>query len=149
MEECSWEMMSKLETCHKWHPWKCRENSWACALGSLEENQQHCWRCWSVIWVSAGNCNIWIDHVDVSAELAPRLLTNEHKEHCVEVCQDLCKHATDDPSFMSRINTGDESRTALGWNRSHWNGRVHLHKSKFIVLEFFLSSTVLCIRILP
>jgi hypothetical protein len=45
----------------------------------------------------------------VTAKFVPRLLTPEQKEHRVAVCQDLCEHAVDNPSFMSRIITGDES----------------------------------------
>jgi histone-lysine N-methyltransferase SETMAR len=45
----------------------------------------------------------------VAAKFVPRLLTPEQKEHRVTVCQDLCERAADNPSFMSRIITGDES----------------------------------------
>jgi histone-lysine N-methyltransferase SETMAR len=45
----------------------------------------------------------------VAAKSVPRLLTPEQKEHRVAVCQDLHERAADNPSFMSRIITGDES----------------------------------------
>jgi histone-lysine N-methyltransferase SETMAR len=45
----------------------------------------------------------------VAAKFVPRLLTPEQKEHRVAVCQDLRERATDNPSFTSRIITGDES----------------------------------------
>jgi len=45
----------------------------------------------------------------VAANFVPRLLTPEQKEHHVAICQELCQHALDDPSFMSRVITGDES----------------------------------------
>lgn len=45
----------------------------------------------------------------VAAKFVPRLLTPEQKAHRVEVCQDLLQHARDDPTFMSRVITGDES----------------------------------------
>jgi len=39
----------------------------------------------------------------------PRLLTPKQKEHRAEICQELRQRARDDPSFMSRVITGDES----------------------------------------
>ena len=45
----------------------------------------------------------------VAAKFVPRLLISEQKEHCVAICQELHQRALDDPSFMSRVVTGDES----------------------------------------
>jgi len=45
----------------------------------------------------------------VAAKFVPRLLIPEQKEHCIAICQELRQHALDDPSFMSRVITGDES----------------------------------------
>jgi len=45
----------------------------------------------------------------VAAKFVPRLLTPEQKEHRVAICQELRQRAVDDPSFMSRVITGDES----------------------------------------
>jgi len=45
----------------------------------------------------------------VTAQFVPRLLTPEQKEHRVAICQELHQRAVDDPSFMSRAITGDES----------------------------------------
>ena len=45
----------------------------------------------------------------VAATFIPRLLMPEQKEHRVAVCQELRQCAIDDPSFMSRVITGDES----------------------------------------
>jgi len=45
----------------------------------------------------------------VAAKFVPRLLTPEQKEHRVEICQELHQRAPDDPSFMSRVISGDES----------------------------------------
>jgi hypothetical protein len=44
-----------------------------------------------------------------AAKFVPRLLTPEQKEHHVAICQELRQRALDDPSFMSRVITGDES----------------------------------------
>ena len=45
----------------------------------------------------------------VAAKFVPRLLTPKQKKHHVAICQELHKCALDDPSFMSRVITGDES----------------------------------------
>ena len=45
----------------------------------------------------------------VAAKFVPRLLTPEQKEHRVAICKDLRQRAVDDPSFMSRVITGDKS----------------------------------------
>ena len=45
----------------------------------------------------------------VAAKFMPRLLTPEQKEHRVAICEELHHRVLDDPSFMSRIITGDES----------------------------------------
>ena len=45
----------------------------------------------------------------VVAKFVPRLLTPEQKEHRVAICQEFRQRAVDDPSFMSRVITGDES----------------------------------------
>jgi len=45
----------------------------------------------------------------VAAKFVPRLLTLKQKEHHVAICQELCQHAVDDPSFMSRVINGDQS----------------------------------------
>ena len=43
----------------------------------------------------------------VAAKFVPRLLTPEQKEHPVAICEELRQRAVDDPSFMSRVITGD------------------------------------------
>jgi len=45
----------------------------------------------------------------VAAKFVSRLLTPEQKEHRVAICQELRRRALDDPSFTSRVITGDES----------------------------------------
>jgi len=45
----------------------------------------------------------------VAAKFVPRLLTPEQKEHHVAICQELRHRAVDDPSFISRVITGDET----------------------------------------
>jgi len=45
----------------------------------------------------------------VAAKFVPRLLTPKQKERRLTICQELRQRAVDDPTFMSRIITGDES----------------------------------------
>jgi len=45
----------------------------------------------------------------VAAKVVHRLLTSEQKEHRHAICQELRQRALDEPSFMSRVITGDES----------------------------------------
>jgi len=45
----------------------------------------------------------------VAAKFIPRLLSPEQKEHRVAICQELRQRAVDDPSFPSRVITGNES----------------------------------------
>jgi hypothetical protein len=45
----------------------------------------------------------------VAAKFVPWLLTPEQKEHSVAICQEPRQRAVDDPSFMSRVITGDDS----------------------------------------
>jgi hypothetical protein len=45
----------------------------------------------------------------VAAKFVPRPLNPEQKENHVAICQELRQRALDDPSFMSRVITGDES----------------------------------------
>jgi hypothetical protein len=45
----------------------------------------------------------------VAAKFVPRLLTPEQKEHRVAICHELRQLAMDDPFFMSRVITGDET----------------------------------------
>ena len=45
----------------------------------------------------------------VAVKFVPRLLPPELKEHSIAICQELRQRALDDPSFMSRVITGDGS----------------------------------------
>jgi hypothetical protein len=45
----------------------------------------------------------------VAAKFIPKLPTPKQKERRVAICQELRQRAVDDPSFMSRVITGDES----------------------------------------
>ncbi|KAJ4428812.1 hypothetical protein ANN_25805 [Periplaneta americana] len=45
----------------------------------------------------------------VSAKFVPRLLTDDQRENRVRVCRDLKSEVQNDPNFLKRIVTGDES----------------------------------------
>jgi histone-lysine N-methyltransferase SETMAR len=44
-----------------------------------------------------------------SAKFVPRLLTEEQKQHCVNVCRDFKEELHNDPHFLTKIVTGDGS----------------------------------------
>jgi hypothetical protein len=45
----------------------------------------------------------------VSTKFVPRLLTEEQKDNCVNVCRNLKEELRNDPNFLTKIVTGDES----------------------------------------
>ena len=45
----------------------------------------------------------------ICAKMVPKLLENEQKERCVEVCQDILEHLQTEPDLLQRVITGDES----------------------------------------
>ena len=45
----------------------------------------------------------------VAAKFVPRLLTEDQRNSRLTVCQDLKRERENDPDFLSRVITGDES----------------------------------------
>ncbi|PNF35236.1 hypothetical protein B7P43_G06872 [Cryptotermes secundus] len=45
----------------------------------------------------------------IAAKFVPRLLQNEQKQHRLEVCRELQQQLQEDPNFLSKVVTGDES----------------------------------------
>jgi hypothetical protein len=45
----------------------------------------------------------------IAAKFMPRLLTDDQKQHQLEVCMELKEQVTNDPDFLSKVGTGDES----------------------------------------
>ena len=45
----------------------------------------------------------------ICAKIVPRLLNNEQKEHCVQLCQDILKELETEPYMLSRVVTSDGS----------------------------------------
>ena len=51
-----------------------------------------------------------LEYHKVCARWVPRMLTQDHKEHCMQVCQDLLnQYEAEGDSFLDRIITGDET----------------------------------------
>jgi len=53
------------------------------------------------------------------------MLTQEHKEHRMQVCQVLNQYEAEGDSFLDRIITGDETwcqHTSRSQNGSPWSG---------------------------
>jgi len=65
------------------------------------------------VGISIGTCHsILSDELGmkrVSAKLVPKLLTEEQKEHRIEVCLELKNRDSNDPSFIKSIIPGDET----------------------------------------
>ena len=66
-----------------------------------------------MVGISFGVCQaILTDNLNmrrIAAKFVPRLLTSHQKQRRVEVCQELQETSNSDPTFISRIITGDES----------------------------------------
>jgi hypothetical protein len=77
------------------------------ACRSSKDDQQHWWYCWCDVLVSADNPNVGIEHAACRCQVCPP--TPEQKEHGIAVCQGLHERVADNPSFTSRIITGDKS----------------------------------------
>jgi hypothetical protein len=65
-------------------------------------------------WISYGVCQeILTENLNmrrrIAAKFVPRLSTNDEKQRCVNVCLELREKANEDPTFISRIITGDKS----------------------------------------
>jgi hypothetical protein len=67
----------------------------------------------SVVGVSYGTCHgILSDILGVrliAARFVPRLLTDDRKQHWLEISVDLEEHVRNDPDFLSKVITSDES----------------------------------------
>jgi hypothetical protein len=45
----------------------------------------------------------------IVAKFVPQLLEIEQKQHCLEVCRELQQQLQEDPNFLLKVTTGDES----------------------------------------
>jgi len=68
--------------------------------------------------------------MSMATKFVPRPLTDDQKQHQLEVSMDLKEHVSNDPDFLSKVITGDES-----WidcydpeiKQHSSSGSVHLH----------------------
>jgi hypothetical protein len=67
----------------------------------------------SIVGVSYETCHcILSDEISmrlIAAKFVPRLLTDDQKQHQLEVSMDLKEHVSNDPDFLSKVITGNES----------------------------------------
>ena len=65
------------------------------------------------VGISIGSCHqICTEKLQmhrVSAKFVPRLLTDDQKENCVEISQELLANANGNENFLKNILTGDET----------------------------------------
>jgi len=83
------------------------------------------------VGISIGSCHqIFTEKLQmrrVSAKFVPRLLTDNQKENCVEISQELLANANGNENFLKNIITGDE--TVYGYDvetkmqSSQWMGK--------------------------
>jgi hypothetical protein len=62
--------------------------------------------------ISYGVCQILRENMNmrrIASNFVPRLSTNDQKQRCVNVCLELREKANEDPTFISKIVTGDDS----------------------------------------
>jgi hypothetical protein len=89
------------------------------------------------IGISYGVCqaiiteNLNMHHI--AAKFVPWLLTNDQKQWLINVCFELWEKAKEDPTFISRIITGDEiGFTVMSQKQrnSCCSGRAHNHQAQ-------------------
>jgi hypothetical protein len=78
----------------------------------------------ATVGISFGVCQILTENLNmrrIAAKFVPWLLTNDQKQRRINVCLQLWEKANEDPTFISRIITGDESWISFpNWK---WNWR--------------------------
>ena len=102
-------------------------------------------RVWTIITEELGMRKI-------CAKMVPRLLTDEQKERCVEVCQDILTQLETDSNLLGRTSTGDESwifeydsftkrQSSLEWKSPTSprpkKARMSKSKVKVMLIDFF------------
>jgi len=69
-----------------------------------------------------------LEYHKVCARWVPRMLTQKHKEHSMQVCQDLLnQYEAEGDSFLNRIITGDETRCHHYEPESKWQSMEWQH----------------------
>ena len=65
-----------------------------------------------LVAISHGTCNKILTDLKmrrVASKFVPTLLSVDQKQQRLEVCLDLKENATNDPSFLSNVITGDDT----------------------------------------
>ena len=87
----------------------------------------------------------------VCTKIVPKLLSDDQKQHCIQVCKDMLERIGADPDFLGCIITGDESwvfqynletkRQSQQWTtpNSPQHKKEHMSKSKIkiMLITFF------------
>jgi hypothetical protein len=91
----------------------------------------------NILVLSYGTCqHILSDELNmrrIAAKFVPRLLTDDQKQHRLEVSMELKEQVRNDPDFLSKVVPGDEvgfMGTTLKENSNHPSGSVYLHPSR-------------------
>ena len=108
------------------------------------ELDMNCERVWTIIMKHLGMRKI-------CAKMVPRLLNEQQKERCVQVCHDFLEELETEPNLLGRVITGDEScifeydpetkRQSLQWKSPTSprpkKARMSKSKIKVMLIAFF------------
>ena len=108
------------------------------------ELDMNCERVWTIITKHLGMRKI-------CAKMVPRLLNEQQKERCVQVCHDILEELETEPNLLGRVITGDESwifeydletkRQSLQWKSltspRPKKARMSKSKIKVMLIAFF------------
>jgi hypothetical protein len=105
----SWRWQTLRATKHQQNDRKCWKNSrthpWRPSLNN-PWTRRHVGFSYGV-WQEILTENLNMRHI--AAKFVPRLLANDQKQWCVSVCLEIWEKANEDPTFISRNVTSDES----------------------------------------
>jgi len=90
------------------------------------------------VGISIGSCHQMFTEklkmCHVSAKFVPRLLTDDQKENCVEISQELLPYANGNENFLKNIITGDEMVNGYDVETkiqsSQWMGKGSFNQKK-------------------
>ena len=107
----------------------------------------------SIVGMSHETCHcILSDEIGMrlfAAKFVPRLLTDDRKQHRLEVSMDLKEHVSNDPDFLSKVITGDESLIdgydpEIKQQSSLWKCQSSLWLKKTVQLKSNVKSMLIC-----
>jgi len=84
-----------------------------------------------------------------AAKLMPRLLTNDQKQHQLEISKELKEQVSNDPHFLFKVVSGDESwiygyDTEAKWQSSQWNCPPSYRPKKVQQVKSNVKSMLIC-----